>query len=269
MRILRTAALALTALVLCGTGTAAAASGTAASGGTASGASPAACTGEISLTQSFTQPSYTPGQTATVDLTVVNCSAQSVTANLIPYGRFIDSGNNIAPGCPAIDPLELPVTIAANATYTTSFGYMVFSTCTAISFQAVDTFYDATSGAQLAQGTASVPIVQSAAPSACHVVFTVQSEWQGGFTASLAITNKGSLAINGWKLGFTFGGDQKIGTVWGATASQSGQAVTLVNLPYDATIAPGATLTGVGMTGTWRTSDAAPSGFTLNGMACA
>jgi len=264
VRILRTAALSLAALVLCATGTAAAASGTG-----ASGVGTAACTGEISLTQTFTQASYTPGQSATVDLTVVNCTSQTLTTHLIPYGRFIDSANNIAAGCPAIDPIELTVTFAPNATYTNSFGYTVFPTCTAISFQAVDTFSDATTGAQLAQGTASVPIVQSTPPASCHVAFTVQSEWQGGFVASLAITDKGPLAINGWTLGFTFGGDQKIGTVWGATGSQSGRSVTLVNLPWDATIASGATLTGVGMTGTWSTSDAAPSGFTLNGMACA
>jgi len=274
VRILRTAALALAALVLCGTGTAAAAAGTAASGTApsstpASGAGTAACTGEISLTQTFTQPSYTPGQTATVQLTVVNCTSQTLTTHLIPYGRFIDSANNIAAGCPAIDPIELTVTFAPNATYTNSFGYTVFPTCTAISFQAVDTFSDATTGAQLAQGTASVPIVQSTPPSTCHVAFTVQSEWQGGFTASLAITNKGSLPINGWTLTFTFGGDQKIGNVWGATGSQSGRTVTLVNVPWDATIGAGATLTSVGMTGTWSTSDAAPSGFTLNGMPCA
>lgn len=274
MRILRTAALALAALVLCGTGTAAAAggstaSGAPASGSAASGAGPAACTGELSLTQSFTQAAYSPGQSVTVDLAAVNCTAQSLTTHLIPYGRFLDSANNIAAGCPAIDPIQLTVTIAPNATYTTSFGYTVFPTCTAISFQAVDTFSDATTGAQLAQGTASVPILQTTPPSTCHVGYTVQSEWQGGMTVSLAITNKGPLAINGWTLTFTFGGDERIGTVWGATGSQSGQSVTLVNLPYDAAIAPGATLTGVGMTLAWSKSDAAPAGFALNGKPCA
>lgn len=262
MRILRTAALALVALVLSGTGTAAAA------GGTASGTAAAACTGEIGLTQTFTQTSYTPGQTVTFTLTAVNCTAQTVTTNLIPYGRFLDAANNIAQGCPVIDPIELTVTFAPNATYTNVFSYQVFPTCLAISFQAVDTFYDATTGAQLAQGTPTVPIIQPKPPVACHVTYTKQSEWQGGFTAAISISNTGLVADNGWKLTFTFGGDQKVGVVWGATASQSGQAVTLANLSWDATIAPGATLTGVGMTGTWTASDAPPSGFTVNGTAC-
>jgi hypothetical protein len=264
VRILRTAALALAALVLCGTGTAAAAAGSAA----APGASPAACTGEISLTEAFTQSSYSPGQTVTVNLTAVNCTSQALTTHLIPYGRFTDAANNIAQGCPAIDPIELTVAFAPNATYTTSFSYMVFPSCLAISFQAVDTFYDATTGAQIAQATPTVPIVQPKPPVGCHVTFTLQSEWQGGFSAALSITNTGLVADNGWKLTFTFGGDQQVGVVWGATATQSGQNVTLVNLPYDATIAPGATLTGVGMNGSWSKSDAAPSGFAVNGTAC-
>jgi endoglucanase len=100
------------------------------------------------------------------------------------------------------------------------------------------------------------------------VTYTNQSEWAGGFTANVAITNNGASAVNNWTVTFRYGGDQKVTSAWGATPSQSGSTVTLTNLSYDAAIAPGATLTGVGMQGTWSASDAAPSGFTLNGVAC-
>jgi endoglucanase len=108
----------------------------------------------------------------------------------------------------------------------------------------------------------------SAPAGGCHVAYAVQSEWAGGFTAAVSITNNGTSAINGWTLTYRYGGDQKVTSAWGATASQSGATVTLTSVSYDASIAAGATLTGVGMQGTWSASDAAPSGFTLNGVAC-
>ncbi len=108
----------------------------------------------------------------------------------------------------------------------------------------------------------------SAPAGGCHVVWTTTSEWPGGFTSALSIQNTGTTTINGWKLTFHLNGDQKIINAWGATVSQSGQDVTLTNVSYDALIAPGATLTGVGMQGTWTSSDAGPTGFALNGVAC-
>jgi endoglucanase len=103
---------------------------------------------------------------------------------------------------------------------------------------------------------------------ACHVTYAVQSEWAGGFTANVTINNNGATAINGWTLTYRYGGDQKVTSAWGASASQSGATVTLTNVSYNGSIAPGGTLTGVGMQGTWTSSDAAPSGFALNGVAC-
>ena len=112
------------------------------------------------------------------------------------------------------------------------------------------------------------PSPSSGSSGGCHVTYSNQSEWAGGFTANVSITNKGSSTINTWTVTYRYGGDQKVTSAWGATASQSGATVTLTNLSYDGSIAPGATLTGVGMQGTWSASDAAPSGFTLNGVAC-
>lgn len=273
MRILRTAAVVVAAFVLCGTGTAAAsaASGTAAAAAsTSAAAGAAACTstGTLAVTQTFSQAAYSPGQTVTVTVTAVNCTAQALATHLTPYGRFADASGNLASGCPVIDPLYEAVAFAPNGTYTASFSYTDFSACQATQFEAFDNFSDDATGAQLADATASVPIAQVNPANGCHVVYTKQSDWQGGFTSAISITNTGQAAVNGWTLTYTFGGDQRVGNVWGATATQSGSAVTLVNLPWDAAIAAGATLNVVGMTGTWTNSDAAPTGFALNGVAC-
>jgi hypothetical protein len=101
----------------------------------------------------------------------------------------------------------------------------------------------------------------------CQVAYTTNSQWQGGFTAQVAITNTGSSAISSWNLGFTFPGDQQVTSDFNGTASQSGETVTLTNASYNGSIAPGGSVT-VGFQGTWTNSDAAPAAFTLNGATC-
>ena len=102
---------------------------------------------------------------------------------------------------------------------------------------------------------------------ACHVAYSTTSQWTGGFTASVTITNTGSSAISGWTLKFTFPGDQHITNAWNGTASQSGENVTITNASYNAAIAPGGN-TSAGFQGTWTNSDATPASFTVNGTTC-
>ena len=102
----------------------------------------------------------------------------------------------------------------------------------------------------------------------CHVTYTTTSQWPGGFTANVVIKNTGTSTISSWTLGFAFPGDQKITASWNtATNSQSGEAVTLTNASYNGSIAAGASTT-IGFQGTWTSSDAAPTSFTVNGSAC-
>ncbi len=103
--------------------------------------------------------------------------------------------------------------------------------------------------------------------SSCHVVYTKQNEWAGGFVGAVTINNTGTGTINGWTLTFTFPGDQHITNAWNATVTQNGEAVTLVNLSYNATIGPGGN-TGLGFQGTWTSSDASPTSFKVNGSTC-
>ena len=114
---------------------------------------------------------------------------------------------------------------------------------------------------------ATPPPTSPAPGSACHVSYTKSSEWAGGFVASLTVGNTGTSPISGWKLAFTFPGNQKITNGWNATVSQTGKSVTATNASYDATISPGGS-TSLGLQGTWTSNDTAPSGFTVNGTAC-
>jgi cellulase/cellobiase CelA1 len=128
--------------------------------------------------------------------------------------------------------------------------------------------FNGSTGGVLAQGTTQLNILQSVPSNGCRVMYVVQSEWVGGFSASINITNTGSTTVNGWVLAFRFGGDQMIGNAWGASPSQTGNAAKLASLPYNTTIAPGTTLSGIGLNGTWTASNAAPTNFLLNAVAC-
>jgi endoglucanase len=111
------------------------------------------------------------------------------------------------------------------------------------------------------------PPTGSAAPVSCQAVYSLTNSWAGGFQAQIAVTNTGSTAISPWTLTWTFPGDQQVGSMWTASYTQSGENVTAVNESYNATIAPAGSVT-IGFTGTFTSSDAAPTAFSVNGTAC-
>ena len=105
------------------------------------------------------------------------------------------------------------------------------------------------------------------APLSCQAAYSVTSTWPGGFQAQIVLGNTGTAPISPWTLTFTFGGDQKIASLWNASYTQSGEQVTVTNESYDSTVAPGSSVT-VGFTGSYSSSNAAPAAFAVNGTAC-
>jgi glycosyl hydrolase family 12/cellulose binding protein with CBM2 domain len=102
------------------------------------------------------------------------------------------------------------------------------------------------------------PSKSGGGPSACTGTYSVTSSWPGGFQAQVVVKNTSSATLNGWRIGWTFGGDQKINNLWNGAYTQSGQSVTVTGLSYNGTLAPGATVT-VGFTGTFSSSNAPPN----------
>lgn len=103
-------------------------------------------------------------------------------------------------------------------------------------------------------------------PGTCQVTNSVNA-WNTGLVDQITITNTGSSAVNGWSLGFTLASGQTITSGWNATYSPASGRVTATNLSYNAAIPPGGTTT-VGFQATHNGNAAAPTGFTLNGVAC-
>ncbi|MET8089063.1 cellulase family glycosylhydrolase [Micromonospora sp. NPDC005220] len=104
------------------------------------------------------------------------------------------------------------------------------------------------------------------AAAGCQVAYTVPSQWQGGFTADVKVTNLGD-AVNGWSLTWTFPSGQRVTQAWNATVTSSGNQVTAQNMSYNAAIATNATVS-FGFNGSWSGGNIAPTSFALNGVTC-
>lgn len=115
--------------------------------------------------------------------------------------------------------------------------------------------------------TTTPRVTPSPSGTSCKVAYTVTSQWSGGFGASIVITNTGTTTINSWTLKFSFANGQTITQLWNGVSTQSGSAVTVTNLSYNGTLAPGATV-NPGFNGAWNGTNSNPTAFTLNGQAC-
>jgi cellulose binding protein with CBM2 domain len=116
--------------------------------------------------------------------------------------------------------------------------------------------------------SSSSPSASSSSPggATCRVTYRADS-WSNGFTATVTVTNAGGAATNGWTLQWTWPGNQQVTNAWNATVTQSGAEATARNATWNATIAPGQSVS-FGFQATYSGSNASPSRFALNGAVC-
>jgi hypothetical protein len=103
-------------------------------------------------------------------------------------------------------------------------------------------------------------------PLPCAITYSA-NDWGTGFSATVAIRNPGTIAINGWTLRLVFSGNQRVTSAWNATYSQSPPTVWFTNLARAPRIDPGQTYT-LGFNATYTGTNARPTGFALNGAPC-
>jgi len=120
----------------------------------------------------------------------------------------------------------------------------------------------------IAGGGATLANVSAhAASTGCSVAYSVASQWQGGFTANLTLTNLGA-AVTSWTVGWSFGAGQQVTQMWNATPTQSGAQVTAASMSYNGSVATNGTAS-FGFNGSWNnSSNPVPTAFTMNGVAC-
>ncbi|KAB8166521.1 PHB depolymerase family esterase [Streptomyces sp. 3MP-14] len=104
-------------------------------------------------------------------------------------------------------------------------------------------------------------------PAACAVTATTNA-WNTGLTAEITVSNTGDTALDDWRLTFSLPAGQAITAGWNAHYSAESGAVTATGVAHNATIPPGGSVT-LGYQASHGGTPAAPTGFALNGTACA
>ncbi|MEW9549909.1 glycoside hydrolase family 48 protein [Nonomuraea sp. NPDC050783] len=124
----------------------------------------------------------------------------------------------------------------------------------------------------VAGATSAVAAAPAQAAVSCDVTYAA-NQWnsgsnQGGFTANVTLKNTGD-PLSSWTLAFDFPttGQKYTPSGWGANWSQSGTRVTATNMPWNGSLATGAS-TSIGFNGTWSGSNPSPTSFTVNGTTC-
>jgi cellulose 1,4-beta-cellobiosidase len=209
-------------------------------------------TPSFTLTPSAGSVSVTAGNTVTDTISVADAGgftgAVTLAVSGLPTGVTASFGTNPTTGISVLT-LIAGSTAAANTAHLTITG---------------------TSGTLSATTSISLTVIPaSASGAACHIDYTITTQWPGGFGAAVTINNTGTTPISNWTLTWTFTNGQTITQLWNGTESQSGANVTVTNLSYNGSIPSGGTYSAMGFNGTWNNvTNAAPASFAVNAVAC-
>lgn len=130
--------------------------------GSASAATTSACSGVIDIDHfAFNPPSVPVGELSTLTLVAQNCTSQTLQGDTIWSGRFTWPGGGLPPGCPVIDPIAKPYSMAPGALYTTSQEYEdPIAGCEATGLQVTVEFTAEGYSGVVAEATATLNIIQ-------------------------------------------------------------------------------------------------------------
>ncbi|MER5536579.1 endo-1,4-beta-xylanase [Streptomyces mirabilis] len=92
---------------------------------------------------------------------------------------------------------------------------------------------------------------------ACTATYSVQSQWNTGFTGQVRIACSGA-ALSSWKVNWTYAAGQRITQAWNADCTQSGAAVTCANASYNGTVPNGGSVM-FGFNASWSGSNPVPT----------
>jgi endoglucanase len=188
-----------------------------------------------------TQPPSTP-----TGLTVASTTATSVSLSWTAATDNVGvTGYNVYRGSAKVGSVSGTTFTDTALTASTAYTYTVSA-------------YDAAGNTSPASAAVTATTAAGGGNAGCTATLHVDSQWNPGFTDTVTVTNSGTATTHGWKVTWTWPGSQQITSSWNATVTQSGSAVSAVNLSYNNAIAPGANTT-FGIQGTWSGTNAAPA----------
>ncbi|MCO8271189.1 glycoside hydrolase family 6 protein [Actinoplanes sp. TRM 88003] len=124
----------------------------------------------------------------------------------------------------------------------------------------------AAAAVSLVSGLGVFAATSASAAAGCRVDYTANS-WSTGFTGNVSVTNLGDPISGGWRLTWTFPGNQQITQGWSATITQSGANVTATNPSWAGSLPTNGNAT-FGFNANYSGTNTSPATFSLNGTAC-
>jgi chitodextrinase len=119
--------------------------------------------------------------------------------------------------------------------------------------------YDAAGNVSAQSAGVTATTASSGGGGGCTAAYAVTNQWNTGFTANVTVTNNGTTPTQGWKVGWTWGGNQQISSVWNGVLVSNGQpGVVVTNAGYNGSIAPGGN-TSFGFQAGYSGSDPSPT----------
>jgi cellulose 1,4-beta-cellobiosidase len=116
-------------------------------------------------------------------------------------------------------------------------------------------------------GAAAVAAAPSAAAATgCSVAYSIQSQWNTGFTVAITITNLGA-PLTSWTLGYSYSGNQALVNGWNGNWTQSGENITVTNASWNGSVATNGSVSP-GAQFSFSGTNTSPTAFTLNGVQC-
>jgi aryl-phospho-beta-D-glucosidase BglC (GH1 family) len=198
--------------------------------------------------------------TSSVSVNVVQMLSSIVVT---PSTASVTTGATQAFTAVADDQFGSPMTTQPTFTWSASSGSISSGGLFTAPATAGSATVSATSGT--VHGSAAVTVTAPVTNSLnATATFADVSDWGSGFTGNITITNQGTTAINGWTLQLDFAG--AISQVWNGTIiNQTGNHYVIGNASYNASIAPGQSVT-FGFNASPGNHPAAPANFILNGI---
>ncbi|MGN9838351.1 cellulose binding domain-containing protein [Nonomuraea sp. H19] len=107
-------------------------------------------------------------------------------------------------------------------------------------------------------GVTPSPTVTPTVIGGCVATYKNAGQWQGGFQGEVTVKNTGTTTMSGWTVRWTFADGQQISQLWNGTLSANGAEVTVRNVGWNGSLAPGASAT-FGFLASWNGANTAPT----------
>jgi eukaryotic-like serine/threonine-protein kinase len=123
---------------------------------------------------------------------------------------------------------------------------------------------DGQTGRAVAAGGSPSP---TGTPASCTVLYQVRTDTAGAFLVDVTLQNLGPSPVSGWRLAFTFPGDQVITKAATVQVRQQKESVVVTPGATNSNLPPGAQAP-FAFAATYRLANPMPTGFTLDGRPC-